>query len=846
MATGKNQPFEAGRSHIIKRPRLTRLLDEATARIVMLVAPAGYGKTTLAREWLAGQPHGWYRGSQAAADVAALAVGLARAASTIVPNAGARMEDRLRATGTPDVEPLAELLAEDLEGWPDDAWVAFDDYQFASESTVAEYFVDLLLGLCPLRLLVATRTRPSWATSRRLLYGEIYEIGRSLLAMSQDEASQVLANRPGSEAQGLVALADGWPAVIGLAALTGDLKLPDGSLPESLYMYFAEELYQAADPHVQEGLTRLALASTLPPGLAESILGEGAELVVSEGLRLGFLTSSTPGTYEIHPLVRGFLEEKFSERGAHTASAVVSPLVRTLAQRQAWDDAFSLVNRFFDATLFVDLLEAALPQLLREARLPTLARWLEGGRENSIDSPVADLAEAELAFRDGDRDRAEALALQAARRFGTEHLQTARAFCLAGSSAHLDYRDDTALEHFARARKAAQTESDQRQALWGQFAVVAGLERDDAAAILSELEASSTHSADDLFRLGNGQLVLAHLKGNVNVALDAVRPLVPLAERTKDPLIRSSFLNVYASSLILAARYSEGLEIADSELEQAHQFRLAFVLPHACVYRAAALLGLRRFKPCGAALDHAERARRRNDGFLIMNIGAVRARLQLALGSIDEALETFETHHHRLSLVGMEGEFLACWSLALACRGRSREAERKARQAEATTQRAEVAALVPWTRAVTALRIGARDTRSIAQQALETATRIGNLDSLVTAYRAFPPVLDSLAGNVENRKILVATLEQSRDHALARRVGLRIPATTTRQGRDGLSRREQEVFDLLVRGMPNKEIARALYITEGTVKTHLHHIYEKLGVRSRTEAVLSHVDGDKP
>ena len=42
-----------GRRHIIERPRLTRLLDETSARVIMLVAPAGYGKTTLARQWLA-------------------------------------------------------------------------------------------------------------------------------------------------------------------------------------------------------------------------------------------------------------------------------------------------------------------------------------------------------------------------------------------------------------------------------------------------------------------------------------------------------------------------------------------------------------------------------------------------------------------------------------------------------------------------------------------------------------------------------------------------------------------------------------------------------------------------
>lgn len=50
-----------------------------------------------------------------------------------------------------------------------------------------------------------------------------------------------------------------------------------------------------------------------------------------------------------------------------------------------------------------------------------------------------------------------------------------------------------------------------------------------------------------------------------------------------------------------------------------------------------------------------------------------------------------------------------------------------------------------------------------------------------------------------------------------------------------LSAREQAVVRLLVSGLHNSEIAARLFISEGTVKTHLHKIYEKLGVRSRLE-----------
>jgi len=63
-----------------------------------------------------------------------------------------------------------------------------------------------------------------------------------------------------------------------------------------------------------------------------------------------------------------------------------------------------------------------------------------------------------------------------------------------------------------------------------------------------------------------------------------------------------------------------------------------------------------------------------------------------------------------------------------------------------------------------------------------------------------------------------------------------------------LSGREREVLELLAQGLPDKEIAGKLCISLPTVRYHLKHIYDKLHVRSRIEAVVKHsaVSGDRP
>ncbi len=72
------------------------------------------------------------------------------------------------------------------------------------------------------------------------------------------------------------------------------------------------------------------------------------------------------------------------------------------------------------------------------------------------------------------------------------------------------------------------------------------------------------------------------------------------------------------------------------------------------------------------------------------------------------------------------------------------------------------------------------------------------------------------------------------------------PKVADQNGTDQLSARELEILALVAEGSPNKEIAARLFISNGTVRTHLMHIYEKLHVRCRTEAAAKYLRSKPP
>ena len=114
-------------------------------------------------------------------------------------------------------------------------------------------------------------------------------------------------------------------------------------------------------------------------------------------------------------------------------------------------------------------------------------------------------------------------------------------------------------------------------------------------------------------------------------------------------------------------------------------------------------------------------------------------------------------------------------------------------------------------------------------EAIEVTEETGFRDGALLVLRAWPPFVQLLAF-------------QGTDQALALRAALNLAEQAARRGATLLSPREQEVLDLMKTGRTNREIATALFISEVTVKVHIRHILDKLGVRTRVEAIVATAD----
>ena len=250
--------------------------------------------------------------------------------------------------------------------------------------------------------------------------------------------------------------------------------------------------------------------------------------------------------------------------------------------------------------------------------------------------------------------------------------------------------------------------------------------------------------------------------------------------------------------------------------------------------KAGALTGLRQFASAARACsDLSRRLKAEPYGWGSTNLALQRARLRISLGDLDRARQHLLVDPAEPTYKSNRAEYDAYRALIDAALSRRDAALVHAKRAERSPH-GEPYGVACIARAILGIH-GRPNCTANTLHYFSQALECGHLDAIVIGCRAEPELAKRIAEHGEHRDALRAILAMSRDEPIARAAGLDVPRTSRRT--DALSPRELEVYELMIQGRTNQQIASNLFITESTAKVHVRHIFDKLGVRSRVEAV---------
>ena len=315
----------------VARPNVDALLDAGTqGTLTLLCAGAGWGKTLATAAWAAGGPRvgpvAWV--SLDATDnhpraFWSYAVEALRSALTLPadsPLAGL-------APGLGTEQETHRRLVAGLEQLPDPVVLVLDDFHLVDDATVLADLGTLLRAPVPqLRLVLLTRSDPVLPLHRVRVAGGLTEIRSRDLALGAHEATQLLANdgvelRAG-DAEVLLERTEGWPAGLRLAALFLARREPGhrvadfGGDDQAVAEYLAEEVLAAHPPEVRRFLLLTSVADRLCAPLADELTGQGGGQRVLESLAAAntFVVGLGPGRtwYRYHALLRQTLRHRLS------------------------------------------------------------------------------------------------------------------------------------------------------------------------------------------------------------------------------------------------------------------------------------------------------------------------------------------------------------------------------------------------------------------------------------------------------------------------------------------------------------------------------------------------------
>ncbi len=430
------------RPDVLSRQRLNSWLDTAaTGRLGLIVAEAGFGKTTLLADWARSTTRltAWYRLEPDDRDWLTFSRHLVASGRELDPEFAPETYSLIMQLGPggPSAEEIRSSLASEFAVFgaahPEGLTLVFDDYHTVDGSPEVAPTVRALLDATGpgFNMIIASRSLPKLPLSRLRARGAISKLTGDALCFEAAEADRLFRDvyrlpLERDVVDELVERTDGWAALLSLIRVNlEEQNRPDprGLISQisagagDLYDYLAEEVVASLPQELQEFLDRVALFAWVDLRLASIVDNRPSNEIaasISETEHIGLLTRPDPGSpHRFHPLVREFLLARLEATIGPEAVADLHRRIAVALESEDWQTAAWHFRAAGDTVAAAHVLDSSVDDIYASGQFEQARPFLDGSA-GPANRPAALLLRSRVALSRGNHERALELANAAA------------------------------------------------------------------------------------------------------------------------------------------------------------------------------------------------------------------------------------------------------------------------------------------------------------------------------------------------------------------------------------------------------------------------------------------------
>ena len=321
------------RTQLVERQVLLDSLVSGDFPLTLIVAGAGFGKTSLLSQWYAVEKKAHHKVAWLSLDANdSDPVNFISYLIAALNNVGFDLEhlnaDRGYGSQSSRVQRLLSVLCRELENLSDNVLLILDDYHNV-QSEAVDQVVDFLLARLPsgFRVVLSTRTRPSIALPTLLAQGKLLLVDDSQLRFSQAESRELFGDLLDDQGhQEVLARTNGWGFALQMARILVNDKQREGGesqsftgASENIAHYLSDQVLSTLEPEAQAFLVDTSFLNSVCGELADAVRNTDDSSDVLEALQpiqASFVLHDTGNLwYRYHPLFAEFLQDLLAKKG---------------------------------------------------------------------------------------------------------------------------------------------------------------------------------------------------------------------------------------------------------------------------------------------------------------------------------------------------------------------------------------------------------------------------------------------------------------------------------------------------------------------------------------------------